>query len=485
MAKRSPRELIELYWTEVWNNRKVEMIAELCADPIIRHDPGSVTALSLEDQMARVRQQSERAEPYFTHEVLCADDTYVTSVWNMHTRKGERIDLCGIEVFKAVDGKFTDCWNSSYTPGRWGVEGDSSVPQDLPEPALIATVDQITPTWIQAMLQHAGVASPRVSLLANKAIGHGNMSQTIRTQITYNANAADAVGAVVCKITSAIPQAIEMAGAAQVYARECAVYEFLGENPPLATPRAFWRKVSDDGRGINLVMEDLSERTRAGDQIAGCSVAEAHAVAAELSKLHAASWGDPRLEGASWLQDRAGGAAESAQGYAAAAAEYRNRFTGRLAPAVLDAIDAFVPRMEAAIRTAAQGETLVHGEPRVDNVMFEDTPDGPRAWLIDWQFATKASPMLDLAYFLAGSLTPDDRRACENALIEASVATVGKVAPEWTLERARADYAAALPIALQFTVGAIMAMPSTEHNDRLLMTLAERNVAALKDWKLV
>ena len=63
----------------------------MTADPIIRHDPGSTTELSLEDQIARVRQQSATSEPYFEHEVLLADDEYVTSVWNMHTRKGGRI----------------------------------------------------------------------------------------------------------------------------------------------------------------------------------------------------------------------------------------------------------------------------------------------------------------------------------------------------------------------------------------------------------
>lgn len=31
MAHKSPKELIELYWTEVWNNRNAEMIRELCA----------------------------------------------------------------------------------------------------------------------------------------------------------------------------------------------------------------------------------------------------------------------------------------------------------------------------------------------------------------------------------------------------------------------------------------------------------------------
>ncbi len=62
--QRTPKELIELYWTEVWNNRYAEMIRELCADPITGHDPGSVTALPLEGQIARVRQQREHAEPF-------------------------------------------------------------------------------------------------------------------------------------------------------------------------------------------------------------------------------------------------------------------------------------------------------------------------------------------------------------------------------------------------------------------------------------
>lgn len=484
MIRRSPKELIELYWTEVWNNRNAELIRELCADPIVRHDPGSVTALSLEDQIARVRQQSEKAEPYFEHEVLHADDTYVTSVWNMHTRKGERIELCGIEVFKAVDGKFTDCWNSSYVAGRWGREGDASVPQDLPEPALVATMDGITPAWLQAVFQHGDVPAPRVSLVATKPIGHGNLSQTIRAAVTYNANAADAVGSVICKITSGIPQAVSVAGDYGVYHRECEVYRFLGPVPPLATPRAYWARTGADSRTINLVLEDLSERARPGDQIAGCSVAEAEAVARELAALHAATWGDPRLDAADWLFDRAALAGRSAEGFALAVTEWKRRFAGRAEPALLDAIESLVPHIRGHIEAAAKGDALIHGEPRVDNVLFDDTPEGPRAWLIDWQFAARGSPMFDLAYFLSGSLSPEDRRACEAALIERHVAAMAEVAPEWGLEQARAEYAMALPVPLQFTVGAILAMPESDHGDRLLLTLAERNVAALRDWGL-
>lgn len=482
---RSPKELIELYWTEVWNNRNAEMIRELCADPILRHDPGSVTALSIEDQIARVCQQSERAQPYFEHEVLHADDTYVTSIWNMRTRAGEPVELCGIEVFKAKDGKFTDCWNSTYTPGRWGREGDRSVPEGLPRPAMIADPAQITTGWLQAMFQHAGVDAPRVSIVASAPIGHGNLAGTFRTAITYNANAADTVPSVICKLTSPIPQAVEIAQSSGAYTREVEVYRFLGETPPCNAPRAYWCEAGADGRTINLVLQDLSGRTRPGSQIDGCSVAEAEAVIEQLGRLHAAYWNDKRLDGAAWLYDRPSLAEATEQNFAQGADIFRARFTGRLDAACLDAMDRFRPHAARLTRDAPKGRTLIHGELRVDNVLFEDTDAGPVAWLIDWQFSDRGSPMFDAAYFMAGSLRSEDRKAAERGLLARHRAAIAAVDPTYTLAQAEAEYAACLPFALFTTVGAALAIPEGEHADRLLMTLISRNIDALRDWNAI
>lgn len=482
MVHRTPRELIELYWTEVWNNRNVEMIRELCADPIVRHDPNSTTRLSLEDQIARVRQQSEAAAPYFEHEVLLADDTHVTSVWNMHTRKGDRIELCGIEVFKAVDGKFTDCWNSSYVAGRWGRDGDASVPKGLAPPVMISNLDQVTPDWLQAVFQHAGVEVPRISITGTAPVGSGNLSITGRTAITYNANADRAVRSVICKITTDIAAAADIAAMQDVYQREAAVYSFFGAETPFATPRCYWSNAGADGRTLNLVLQDLSEFTRAVDQVSSCSRGEALAVGAELVRLHTAYWSHPDLETADWLLDRKRGAAQASEIQLAAAAVFRERFAGRISPDCLDAIDHFATNAQQVILDLPEGQTLIHGEPRVDNVLFEDLPDGPRAWLIDWQFAARGSPMFDLAYFLAGSLAPEDRRAVEEQLITSHQTAVCAIDPAYSLERAHAEFRACLPIALHFSAGAVLAVPPGEKEDRLLMTLVERNVAALADW---
>lgn len=90
---RSPG-VIELYWDEVWNKGNVELIREICNDPIIRHDIGSVTHLSHDEQIRRVSQQIAMVKPYFTHEVLNADDHHVTSVWNMVGAADPTLEIC-------------------------------------------------------------------------------------------------------------------------------------------------------------------------------------------------------------------------------------------------------------------------------------------------------------------------------------------------------------------------------------------------------
>jgi hypothetical protein len=118
---KTPRELIELYWNEVWNKGRVELIPEICADPMIRHDVGRVTRMSHADQIARVRDGHDMMKPAFTHEVLVSDAEVASSVWNMTGHMhGEPIAICGIETFRVIDGRLAECWNSPYGKGLWG-----------------------------------------------------------------------------------------------------------------------------------------------------------------------------------------------------------------------------------------------------------------------------------------------------------------------------------------------------------------------------
>ena len=114
---RSPRELIDLYWFEVWGKGDTDLLRQICSDPMVRHYPGKIVRLSLDDQVERVKERISQTAPRFTHEVLVCDDTYATSIWNMYT-DGRYKDVCGIETFKVTDGRLAECWNL-YGDALW------------------------------------------------------------------------------------------------------------------------------------------------------------------------------------------------------------------------------------------------------------------------------------------------------------------------------------------------------------------------------
>jgi hypothetical protein len=120
MNVRTPKELIDLYWFEVWNNGDVELIREICGETMIRHYPGKIIRMTTDQQIARVRKSVENMKPRFTHEVLVCDDTYASSIWNMYSDSFK--PMCGIETFKAENGRLTECWNPGYGQGLWDGE---------------------------------------------------------------------------------------------------------------------------------------------------------------------------------------------------------------------------------------------------------------------------------------------------------------------------------------------------------------------------
>ena len=119
MAK-SAVEIVRAYGVQAWTEGRDDWIPELCADPIVRHDANREVRLSHAEQRARMRHNYEELRPVFEEVVLAGDDEYVTLVWNV-TGRDPAWKLCGIEVFRVVDGRIAEVWNSTYMDGRWGL----------------------------------------------------------------------------------------------------------------------------------------------------------------------------------------------------------------------------------------------------------------------------------------------------------------------------------------------------------------------------
>ncbi len=475
MAHRTPRELIQIYWERIYNAGEVELIREVCADPIVRHDPNCVTMLSHDEQITRVL-RSVATKPLFTHRVLHADDRYVTSVWNMVSRDGRNIQLCGIEVFEAENGRFTRCWNSAYAKGSWGEDGDDFDPAALEPPELVASGKAISADWLQRAFAAGGVVIPQRLALEPEItpIGHGTTSETVRVRASYNSGTITAPTSAICKIGRPLPNAL---GTTSPFERERQAYALFGPEPAFRVPRVYFSAADASGL-CNLLLEDLSVSARPGDQIAGCSFADASAVVRELARFHCAWWNRTELDETEWLSRPH----QFLPAYAKGAAVIAEWLADRIAPDALGVMHAFGALAARWLDQAVARRTLIHGDPRVDNILFEETPQGTRACLIDWQSLRLGDPMADVAYFLSGSVSPDDRRAGERDLLAQYVSIIAKVDPTYTIELAIASYRANMVSGLWMTVIAAAYVERTEHNADLLVALLMRNASAVNDW---
>ncbi|MBV1686145.1 aminoglycoside phosphotransferase family protein [Novosphingobium sp. G106] len=474
MTVRTPRELIEIYWEQIYNAGEVELVREVCADPIIRHDPGFVTTLSHDEQIVRIH-RSLAMKPLFTHRVLHADDTFVTSVWNMVSRDGRDITLCGIEVFEAQDGRFTRCWNSSYAKGFWGEDGDMFDLAALEPPLLIEAPAGITADWLQRAFAAGGaVAVQRLAMEPEiTPIGHGTTSATVRVRAAYNDGHIIAPRSAICKIGK-WPGG---ASAISPFERECQAYALFGDAPAFRVPRLYYG-ASDNSGLSNLLIEDLSGTARAGDQIAGCSVTEAGAVVRELARFHRGYCQRPDLFELAWLSRPR----PLLPAYAKGAAELRDWLGDRIPAASFAVIDRFGALTERWLEHVPAYRTLIHGDPRVDNVLFEDKGESLRACLIDWQSLGSGDPQHDVAYFLSGSLSVEERRACERDLIAEHARLMAAADPHYTVERALESYRRHIVSGLWLTVIAAAFVERNAHNAQLLEVLVTRNTAAVQDW---
>lgn len=112
---------VERYVLEIYNAGRVDLVREICADPVVRHDPGAParrTAMSHDEQVERITRDLATHDPQFTIVHLVGDDEIASLTWEA-TRRSTGDRLCGIEIFRVRDGRVTDVWNAPYAEGAW------------------------------------------------------------------------------------------------------------------------------------------------------------------------------------------------------------------------------------------------------------------------------------------------------------------------------------------------------------------------------
>ena len=115
-------DFLQRYTDDVYIARNPEAARQYIADPCLRHEHGHLVTMSIDENIGRVKDFLARAERLdFQNVVVLQDDTHVASAYNITFGSGDNVQtVSGIEIFRVVDGKITETWNSSIQPGAWG-----------------------------------------------------------------------------------------------------------------------------------------------------------------------------------------------------------------------------------------------------------------------------------------------------------------------------------------------------------------------------
>jgi hypothetical protein len=270
------------------------------------------------------------------------------------------------------------------------------------------------------------------------------------------------------------------------YRSEVGFYTDFRERVKIRTPRCWHAEISDDNCSFVLLLDDLAP-ARPGVQANGCSVDQAADALRNLAGLHAPVWNDETLsDQRPWLTAMTADRGAFLGAITENAAEV---FTTRYADELGD--DADTLRRSAALtgRWAAldPGTTsLVHGDYRLDNLMFPDVLDraGDGVATVDWQTLSIGPPARDVAYFLATSLFVDDRRAYERDLVAEYVDALHALGIEdYPFDRCFTDYRLGVLQAPMITmIGAAYATAERSADaDAMFLAMATRAAAALRD----
>lgn len=340
--------------------------------------------------------------------------------------------------------------------------------------------DDLTAEWLTSVLR---VRAPDVLVraVAVEQIGTGQTGATFRLHLEVDPGADASVPRTLVAKTAAGDRA-QRERVGPGYRSEVGFYRDFRDRVSIRTPRCWSSQISDDNCSFVLLLDDLAP-ARPGVQVDGCTVAQAADAVRNLAGLHAPLWNDGTLRGhADWLSVMAGERTAFLGSVTVSAAEvFVERYAAELGA------DAETLR-EAAALTARWGAidtgvlTLVHGDYRLDNLMFP--PSGEGVATVDWQTLAVAPPGRDLGYFLATSLHVEDRRAHQDRLVGEYVDALGTLGvPDVTTEQCQTEYRLGVLQAPMITMlGAAYATAErSAAADAMFVAMATRAAAALRD----
>lgn len=332
----------------------------------------------------------------------------------------------------------------------------------------------VTAEWLGAVL-HTDVRTVDVV-----PIGTGQTGATYRLTATYPDDGAGLPATYAIKLSSqeeAVRERVALA-----YRSEYAFYTDIADVVRVPIPHHHYSEISDDGGDFVLLLTDLAPAVQ-GDQIGGCTPAEAELAVRALAGLHAPTWCDPKWSSFPGLvmstpdEDSAKGFGDIA---VMASQITLDRLGDRMTAEDRDTTTEAMSMVTPWLLAEPDRFALMHGDYRLDNLLF--SPDRTAVTVVDWQTLGSGLPARDLSYFTATSLLPDVRSTVDHALVDAYHAELlGYGITGYDRETCWRDYRLGmLQAPLITTLGCAFAS-TTERGDDMVLVMLERGARAIRE----
>ena len=273
------------------------------------------------------------------------------------------------------------------------------------------TVEEITPKWLTGALHDAGVL-PTGSVTGVEAetiaIGQGFVGSLARLTITYADGGLEPPGSVIAKFPSLHQETKERVIQMGIYEREVKFYQELAGAIPMRTPRCYFSGLDENTGEFLLLLEDLGS-LRAGDQVVGLSAADTLVSLNHLASLHAAKWNDVSLGQFPWLPRYDVGADVTEARFETNWSALQDIQLFHLSDDAIALGHRLVGKVQDVKEYLTRPPiTLLHGDFRIDNLLFGEPGSTDELVVLDWQLSRIGKPSWDIAYFTS-RLAPEPR----------------------------------------------------------------------------
>jgi Phosphotransferase enzyme family len=282
---------------------------------------------------------------------------------------------------------------------------------------IVDSVDEIAADWLTDALHRAGrLDEGRVASFSSELMSVGQLGLVARLNLTYERAGPGAPPTAMVKLPSKDAGSRAVGVALGIYEGEVRFYQEIAPTVGIRVPRLHWADIESSTGRFTLLLEDLSGTGVPGDMIAGGTPDQAARALDALVDLQAPRWSDPALREKGWLAHPSRN-----QNFFAAVEPtlplFLERFGDRLDPEDMDFVEQVVPHANAWAAQMTAGPTVVlHGDYRMDNILFPHDPAAPVA-VFDWQATRLGPPLVDVSVYLGGCLSLEDRRRHERELL--------------------------------------------------------------------